>query len=266
MNRPRILCACFAAGFSIFVGAFACAADPAPEPTLEKLNASVWLHKSYEIVEPWGPVLSHGIIVKTADDQLVLIDTAWNDPDTNRLLDLISTEFGAPPGAAIVTHAHNDKMGGVAALHAANVPTFAHAHSNADAPGRGLTPAKYDLSDSKAKSGKSALLLTHKKFAPKDGSIELFYPGPGHSRDNIVVYHPATKTLFAGCLVRPGGAKSLGNTADGDIDAWADTVRRVGERFPDAQTIIPSHGAPGGRELLTHTIALAEAEAKKKPQ
>ena len=92
---------------------------------------------------------------------------------------------------------------------------------------------------------------------------EVLYPGPGHTRDNIVVYYPDAKVLFGGCLIRPGGSDNLGNTADADVVHWAEAVRNVAAAFPDAEIVIPSHGPMGGRELLDHTIALAEAAADR---
>ena len=49
-----------------------------------KLADSVWMHTGYETMPEWGPVLSHGIIVKTGDG-VWLIDTAWNDAQTREL-------------------------------------------------------------------------------------------------------------------------------------------------------------------------------------
>lgn len=99
-----------------------------------------------------------------------------------------------------------------------------------------------------------------RRIAGKIG-LKDFYPGPGHTRDNIVIYYAPAKVLFGGCLIRPGGATDLGNTADGDVANWADAAREVAAEFPDAEIVIPSHGPPGGRELLDHAIALAEAAA-----
>jgi len=39
--------------------------------------------------------------------------------------------------------------------------------------------------------------------------------------------------------------------------------RLVAARYPDARVVIPSHGPAGGRELLDHTIALAEAAVRQ---
>lgn len=42
---------------------------------------------------------------------------------------------------------------------------------------------------------------------------------------------------------------------------WPHAAEAVAARFPEAQIVVPSHGAPGGRALLTHTAALARAAA-----
>ena len=157
--------------------------------------------------------------------------------------------MGEVPTSAIVTHAHQDKMGGMNALHEAGIKTFAHVYTNEDAPKRGLTPAK-------------TIVLENSTQSTNAEGITLFYPGPGHTRDNIVIYYAPAKVLFGGCLIRPGDSNNLGNTTDGDVANWADAVRNIAAKFPDAEIIIPSHGAAGGRELLDHTIALAEAAAR----
>ena len=252
----RIIAALFAALFIV-----SCASTPEtrqaenrlPEPSLEKIADNVWIHKSYRVVEPWGPVLSQGIVVRT-EGGVALVDTAWTDEETETLLNLIATETGELPIQAIVTHAHADKMGGMDALHARDIATIAHQFSNEDAPARSLSPARTSI-EMREKDNIIA--------AAQDSSIvyELFYPGPGHTRDNIVVYYAPAKVLFGGCLIRPGDSDNLGNTADGDVGYWAEAVRNVAEAFPDAEIVIPSHGPMGGRELLDHTIALAEQAA-----
>lgn len=246
----------------------ACAGSPdaeettqLPPPSLEKIADGVWLHKSYEIIKPWGPVLSQGLVVNTGDS-IALIDTAWTDADTSRLLDDIERQLGDQPEIAIITHAHADKMGGVGALQERRIGGRAHPLTNEDAPVRGLKKTMFTILNDK---DRESLLGVSEDGVATDGPLIAYYPGPGHTRDNIVVYYAAAKVLFGGCLIRPGNASNLGNTADGDVGHWAEAVRKVAEAFPDAEIVIPSHGAPGGRELLDHTIALAEAAAKEKP-
>lgn len=243
----------------------ACAHAPAdeetatlPPPSLEKIADGVWIHKSYEIVEPWGPVLSQGLVIDMGEN-VALVDTAWTDEDTFELLDAIEALTGEQPDIAIITHAHNDKMGGVGALQERRIGGRAHPLTNEDAPARGLKKTLFTILNG---ADRETLFGESENGAAGEGPITVFYPGPGHTRDNIVVYYAPAKVLFGGCLIRPGGSSNLGNTADGDVGHWAEAVRKVAEAFPEAEIVIPSHGAPGGRELLDHTIALAEAAAK----
>lgn len=225
-----------------------------PAPSLEKIADNVWIHKSYADVPPWGPILSQGLVVKT-EGGVALVDTAWTDEETKTLLSLIEEAAGGLPDIAIVTHAHRDKMGGMKTLQENGIGGRAHPLTNEDAPARGLRKTMFSILD---KSDKDELLGVE----GEDGVV-VYYPGAGHTRDNIVVYYAPAKVLFGGCLIRPGDARDLGNTADGDVAHWAQAVRNVAETFPEAEIVIPTHGPMGGRELLDHTIDLAVAAAAK---
>ena len=58
-----------------------------------------------------------------------------------------------------------------------------------------------------------------------------FYPGPGHTTDNIVISFPGV--LYGGCLIKSMEAKDLGFTGDAKLDAWPEAVRRVSQRYPE---------------------------------
>lgn len=228
----------------------ACAAHsplPAPSPTpvqFTELTDGVWLHISHKDVPPWGLVRSNGLVIVDGASA-VLIDTAWDDAQTTEILTWASTTLGAPITRAVATHAHDDKMGGMAALRDHGVETFALAASNQLAPERGLHPAEHDLT------------LTAEQTSDQLAPAVVFYPGGAHTTDNLVVALPERGVLFGGCLLRPGGAKDLGNTADADLPHWAAAIDAVAARFPEATVLVPSHGPPAGRELLTLTATLA---------
>ena len=86
--------------------------------------------------------------------------------------------------------------------------------------------------------------------------FELFYPGAGHTADNVVAYFPAAGVLFGGCLVKSDTATTVGNVADADVDAWPQTVARVRARYPEVDRVVPGHGAVSGPAALTVTEAL----------
>ncbi|WP_411816676.1 subclass B1 metallo-beta-lactamase [Hyphococcus sp. DH-69] len=226
-----------------------------PAPSLEQIAENVWIHKSYADFPPYGPVLSQGLVIKT-DEGIVLVDTAWTNGDTAIVLDLIEDTLGDDPDMAVVTHAHADKMGGVDTLNKRGIGGRAHPLTNEDAPGRNLKPTQYTILEDR---DIDTLMGWSENGVDHDGPITVYYPGPGHARDNIVVYHAPSKVLFVGCLIRPGTSNSLGNTADADLSQWAQSVRNVAATFPEAQIIVPSHSVAGDRALLDHTIALVEA-------
>ncbi|MEX6632629.1 subclass B1 metallo-beta-lactamase [Hyphococcus lacteus] len=226
-----------------------------PAPSLEQIAPDVWVHKSYANIASYGLVLSQGLVIKTKEG-IVLVDTAWTNDDTEELLNLVDQKLGTDPDMAIVTHAHQDKMGGVPALNKHGIGGRAHPLTNQDAPARSLSPTTYSILEHQDKEN---LMGWTENGIDHDGPITVYYPGPGHTHDNIVVYHAPTKVLFVGCLIRPGNSNSLGNTEDADLSQWAQSVHNVATTFPEAEIIVPSHASAGERALLDHTITLVEA-------
>jgi metallo-beta-lactamase class B len=210
-----------------------------------ELADGVWLHTSYKSLPGVGPFPSSGLIVRT-DDGLLLVDTAWNDQQTQKIIEWAQGTLGAPIEALVVTHAHDDKMGGVGAVHERGVRTLALHLTNQAATARGLVPTRETLTLQEGE-------------AIRVGGVEVFYPGGGHTQDNVVVYVEDARVLFGGCLIRPGASGSLGNTADASVEHWDVAVESLQRRYGEARHVVPSHGPPGGIELLAHTIALVRA-------
>lgn len=222
--------------------------------TVTELADGVWLHTSYKSLPRYGLIPSNGLLVET-DAGLFLVDTAWTVEQTRELYQWVRRERSSTIVGAIVTHAHDDKMGGIEALHELGIPTHALGLTNDLAGSRGLHPAQH------------ALPFDDGVETLADGALEAFFPGGGHTADNIVVYVRAADVLFGGCLIRPGQSKSLGNTADADIEHWDAAVASLQARYGAPRIVVPSHGPPRGQELLDHTIALVrEYRAKRDGQ
>lgn len=98
-----------------------------------QLAPNVWQHTSYLDMPGFGAVASNGLIVRDGG-RVLLVDTAWTDDQTAQILNWIKQEINLPVALAVVTHAHQDKMGGMDALHAAGIATYANALSNQLAP------------------------------------------------------------------------------------------------------------------------------------
>ncbi|WP_230467380.1 subclass B1 metallo-beta-lactamase [Lujinxingia vulgaris] len=212
------------------------------EVVFEELVPGVWLHLSHRRVEPWGDVPSYGLVVEREDGAL-LIDSAWTDAQTAEILAWTEDVLDSRVTDAVFTHAHADKMGGVGMLRERGVKTYAAYDSNQLAVERGLVPAEHAI----AFGAEGEFRL---------GPAVVFDPGAGHTEDNIVVGLPEHGILFGGCLIRPAGATDAGNTADADLEHWDRAVEAVARRFEGLEVVVPSHGPPGGRELLALTIRL----------
>lgn len=215
---------------------------------LEVAAPGVWVHTTYRDVQGFGRVLSNGIVV-TSDGQALIVDAPWgDDPEktTATLLTRLRAD-GLEVERAVFSHHHDDSVGGAPVFRRASVPMLATSRT-ADL----MATAGLDRPDSVLEGGEAWTLSVGER------TVEVFDAGPGHTLDNVVVYVPHARTLYGGCLIRPGGTTSLGNTADADIERWAESVARVRDRYPDLEVVVPSHGPPGGPELLDQTIALVE--------
>jgi glyoxylase-like metal-dependent hydrolase (beta-lactamase superfamily II) len=236
----------------IACGAAACGAAetrsrvPPTEATVEldSLRPGVWIHTSYYTYPNGSRFSSNGLVVRD-DGALTLIDTAWGERLTVSLLDRIQSGIGLPVERAVVTHAHGDRTAGADVLRDRGISVHAHPETIHRALGMGLAPPSDSLSGLHEHGGVARL-----------GSLEIYYPGPGHSPENLMVWIPSARVLFGGCAVRPADATTLGNTAHADRNAWPGAIQRALERYGNAEVVVPGHGAKGGPELLRHTLSL----------
>ena len=164
----------------------------------------------------FGAVASNGLIVRDGG-RVLLVDTAWTDDQTAQILNWIKQEINLPVALAVVTHAHQDKMGGMDALRRRDCDLCQCVVEPA-CPARGLVAAQHSLTF--AANG-----WVEPATAPNFGPLKVFYPGPGHTSDNITVGIDGTDIAFGGCLIKDSKAKSLGNLGDADTEHYAASAR-----------------------------------------
>lgn len=215
--------------------------------TVAPLARDVWTHTTWKLLANGAPFPSNGLIVK-GGSRALLIDTTWPTADMAPMLEQARTLVGALPLAVAVTHAHDDRMSGLDIARAAGIRSFAYHLSQQDAPARGLP-----LADEVWQGPR-------KHFDLGRRSVEFFYPGPAHTRDNVVALIADSGVLFGGCMLRAKSNTALGNLADAVVPEWTASVDRVIAEFGARTSIVvPGHGTPGGRDLLDHTRALSVA-------
>ncbi|MFA6113063.1 MAG: MBL fold metallo-hydrolase [Sphingomonas sp.] len=221
-----------------------------PVATMERIDPTVWVEKLAPAI--WvtcfsfdtpdlGWVPCNGLIMGSGTGATI-VDTGntWKQGDL--LVKAARRLTGEPVRQAIATHFHGDRTGGMAAMAEAGIPVLAHPFTvglaitygeRVPQPVKGLEKGAVDF-----------------------GSFELFYPGPGHTRDNITVWHKEARCLFGGCLLRATTDKQIGSRGDADMGNYLSTIDRLAKRYPGRKITVPGHGAIAGDAVeWTRTIA-----------
>ena len=223
---------------------------PVGEVRLHQLHPDVWVHVSTWRFDDGTVYPSNGLIVRDGVG-LLLIDPAWGEAATAALLSAIDAEIGRPVRRAIVTHFHDDRVAGTNVLERRGITVQGTPHTRQLAEKAGnAVPA--DTFVGLAEVGSVVPV----------GPVEVFYPGAGHTEDNLVVYVPEAALLYGGCAVHEAARENAGNIEDADLRSWSDAIRRIQVRYPDTVIVVPGHGAPGGAELLNRTIAIVDAHRR----
>lgn len=212
------------------------------EIELIRLSENAYVHVSWSELPGYGRFPSNGLIFLSKGEAF-LFDTPVTDTLTKELVNWITDAMQSKLVGFVPNHWHNDCTGGLGYLQSLKVKSYANQRTIDISRSKNLPLPEVGFNDSlKLQLGEKA--------------IECYYLGAAHSLDNIVVWIPSEKILFAGCMVKSMDAKNLGNTVDGDLKAYPKTIHLLLQKFPTAKTVIPGHGDFGGIELINHTLGL----------
>jgi metallo-beta-lactamase class B len=212
------------------------------------LGGDFYVYTTYGTLDDGSRFPSNSLYVVTTKG-VVMIDVPWDTTQTLPLLEQIEKRHHKKVIASISTHFHADRTAGLDLLKSKGVNTYSTKHTWELCRDNKEPMATYQMtSDTTFNMGK------HK--------IQVFYPGSGHSADNIVVWFPEDKVLYGGCFVKSVESENLGNLADADVAAWPASVRKVQQTFPNPRFIIPGHGSFKSTKSLERTLQLLK-EYKK---
>ncbi|MCB0628307.1 MAG: subclass B1 metallo-beta-lactamase [Saprospiraceae bacterium] len=205
----------------------------------------MYIHLSWTEVTGFGRVGSNGILY-IRNGEALMVDTPMEEAQTIALSDYVRDNLQARISLVVPGHFHDDCLAGIPYLHSIGARSVANKRTKAICKAKGLVIPQRTFNK-------------RKQLNFQGQKVGLHYFGPGHAPDNIVVWFPAERVLFGGCLIRSADFKGLGNTADAVVEEWAGTVRKVREAFPAVRFVVPGHGQPGEAALLDHTIELASS-------
>lgn len=230
----------------------------------------VEIEKNVFLVTHSFPWPSNSLILVLDKKNILWIDTPYTPEATSLVLDWITKEFGNRYSITeINTGFHIDNLGGNQELIKRDIPVY----------GSDLT---CELLETRSKSTMAKMMKwlqgdKYEKFKKKYedftfynptitfnineeqkitlGSEEviIYYPGPTHTYDNLVVYIPGKRILFGGCMILSSDSEDVGFIEDGNLNEWVHSLVNVEKRFDNIRVVVPGHGNPGDSELIVHS-------------
>jgi metallo-beta-lactamase class B len=207
-----------------------------------QISEHVYAHVSTQTTATFGTFTCNGLIYIISNEAIIM-DTPPNEALSEQLLAWMNKTFASTEiKAVIVTHFHDDCLGGLSIFHKAGIPSYSYQLTPKLAAAKGSTVPQHTFDSSLTLYANNEPVISH-------------YPGEAHTRDNIVTWLPKERILFGGCMIKAIGA-GKGNLADANTDEWANTVKAVKRRFRNPKIVVPGHGAWGNKKLLNYTIQM----------
>lgn len=217
---------------------------------------------------------SNVLVAKMKDGTVFIASSPFEGTGTTEMIQWIQQTLKPTRMINVNTHFHSDGSGGNEAYKNLGVEVWSshltkklydqnfeqHKKINADDFNKEPELHKRILAKKKTFADNIFDEKKGKTFEFSGEKVQLIYPGPAHTEDNVVVYFPDRKVLFGTCMIRP--ENSLGYLKDANVKSWANSVKKV--QGLGAETVIPGHGAVGGPELIEQTIRLATDAVKSK--
>jgi len=216
---------------------------------IEHLVGDFYIYQTFQDYEG-NKISANGMYLLTKDGA-VLFDTPWDTTQFQPLLDSILVRHKSLVTMCLVTHFHADRTAGLEYYKNRHILTYS-------------TKMTDDLSKAHKMKRSEYIMPLDNTFSVGQYSFEIFYPGPGHSEDNIVVWFPKDKILYGGCFVKCSEADDLGNLSDANPLAWKSSMMKLIAKYNKCKYVIPGHHHWKDRSSLTHTLRLIENHLQAK--
>jgi metallo-beta-lactamase class B len=121
----------------------------------------------------------------------------------------------------------------------------------------------YDLCKTRNEKQAEFYFTKDTSFTVGNHQFQTYYPGHGHSADNIVIWFPKEKILYGGCFIKSTATATLGNVADADLAEWPLSIERTIKKFNHPAYVIPGHLSWENNKGLEHTLKLLQENSKQ---
>lgn len=215
---------------------------------ISHLTGDFYIYTTYNTYQE-NLIPANGVYLVT-NNGVVMFDTPWDTTQFQPLLDSIKFKHNKSVVMCFATHWHSDKTAGLEYYRQQGVKTY-------------TTVLTDELSKKNNKKRAEFLMEKDTVFNVGQYSFETYYPGPGHTEDNIVIWFKKEKILYGGCLIKGVDDENLGYLGDGNVTEYASTLKRVQKKCLNPKFIITAHSGWKNINSLKHSLMMAK-ELKKK--
>lgn len=210
---------------------------------IEHLSGNFYVYTTYNTYQD-SKVRANGVYLVTKKG-VVLFDTPWDTTQFQPLLDSIQFRHNKKVIMAFATHWHSDKTAGLEYYKQLGIKTY-------------TTQFTDELSKKNNAKRAEFLMAKDTSFVVDKYKFETFYPGEGHTQDNIVIWFPKEKILLGGCLIKGAKDKNLGFLGDGNTNEYANTLLKVQQKYSNPKYIITTHSDWRDINSLKNSIRMAK--------
>jgi len=232
--------------FFFFTSLFAQTADSSLK--ISHLTGDFYVYTTYNLYKG-SQVPANGMYL-VSNNGVIMFDTPWDTTQFQPLLDIIKSKHNKSVVMCFATHWHSDKTAGLEYYRQQEIKTY-------------TTVLTDELSKNNNKKRAEFLIANDTVFNVGQYSFETYYPGQGHTADNIVIWFKKEKILYGGCLIKGADNKNLGNLDDGNVIEYASTLKKVQKKCRKPKFIIVAHSDWKNINSLKHSLMMAK-ELKKK--
>ena len=232
-------------------GASSFAQDAGSNLKISHLTGDFYIFNTYNLYKG-ERIPANGMYLVTSD-AVVMFDSPWDTTQFQPLLDSIQARHHKNVVLCISTHFHEDRTGGLEYYTQQGIRTY-------------TTTKTDELSKNSGKKRAAFLIDKDTVFTVGQYSFQTYYPGQGHTADNIVIWFEKEKLLYGGCLIKSTEDDNLGYLGDANVKAYATTVKKVQAKCKRPMFVIPGHGDWTSVKSLGHTLYMAKLLEKKNQQ
>jgi len=168
---------------------------------------------------------------------ILVVDTGLNEQEGRKLLAEIRKISASPVRYIVNTHYHPDHRGGNSVI-GPGAAVISTAFTLEQDAGR---IAAYSIAEEKiAFTRRIALFLG-------GHTVEIYFPGPAHTRGDAVVYFPEEHAIATGDLFLNGSCPAMD---DGDLESWVAALDSM-LKLP-VEAFVPGHFEVGNKEQVRH--------------